>query len=133
MNRIKKQKAIEIIGKEPFGLSAQVMQEFYAVATRKAEFGLTPEKALEWIENLDEFPCISLDSSLVKTAAATSIRYRISYWDGAIIAAAEALGAPIVYSEDLNHGQLYGEVTIINPFHDSQPHTAFHDKEQARL
>jgi predicted nucleic acid-binding protein len=34
-------------------------------------------------------------------------RYRISYWDAAIVAAARALGARVLYSEDLNHGQDY--------------------------
>ncbi len=45
-----------------------------------------------------------------------SERYKISYWDGAILAAAEQLGAPILYTEDLNDGQTYGSVTVINPF-----------------
>jgi predicted nucleic acid-binding protein len=40
----------------------------------------------------------------------------ISYWDAALVAAAEVIGAPILYTEDLNHGQKYGSVTVINPF-----------------
>jgi predicted nucleic acid-binding protein len=112
----KKKIAIELITEKDFGLSAQVLQEFYTVATRKADFRMPPEKALEWIENLEEFPCLALDTGLVKTAAVTSARYRISYWDGAIIAAAEALGAPILYSEDLNDRQRYGDVLVVNPF-----------------
>ena len=43
-------------------------------------------------------------------------RYQLSYWDGAIIAAAERLGARVLYSEDLNHGQTYGSVRVENPF-----------------
>ncbi len=129
----KKKTAMKIIEREKFGISAQVLQEFYTAATRKAEFSLSPEKALEWIANLDEFPCAAVDAALVKTAAAISARYRISYWDGAIIAAAEALGAPIVYTEDLNHGQCYGEVKVINPFRDTTPQSAFHKNEKTRL
>jgi predicted nucleic acid-binding protein len=45
-----------------------------------------------------------------------SERYRINYWDGAILAAAEALGAETLYTEDLGHGQIYGSVRAINPF-----------------
>ena len=45
-----------------------------------------------------------------------SVRFKISYWDGAIIAAAEALGAETLYTEDLNDGQLYGSVRVENPF-----------------
>ena len=40
----------------------------------------------------------------------------ISYWDAAILAAARALGSETVYSEDLNAGQRYGRVQVINPF-----------------
>jgi len=33
-----------------------------------------------------------------------------------VIAAAELAGAAVVYSEDLNSGQRYGNVTVLNPF-----------------
>jgi predicted nucleic acid-binding protein len=99
-----------------FGLSAQVLQEFYSVITRKPDVPMTPAKALEWIEELDERPCVAIDASIIKYAIEISLRYRINYWDGAILAAAERLGAEIVYTEDLNHGQSYGPVRVINPF-----------------
>ncbi len=76
---------------------------------------------------------MEIDSALVKTAAAVSARYSISYWDGAIVAAAEALGTPILYTEDLNHGQAYGSVTAINPFIDLPLHPGFHDNGQTAL
>jgi predicted nucleic acid-binding protein len=113
---MKKKIAVELIGEKEFGLSVQVLQEFYTVATQKADFRMTPEQALEWIENFEEFPCLPMDTSLVKTAVEVSTRNRISYWDGAIVAAAEALGAPILYSEDLNDGQVIAGVNIVNPF-----------------
>ena len=34
----------------------------------------------------------------------------------AVVAAAERLGAPIFYTEDLNHNQVYGSVRAVNPF-----------------
>lgn len=34
----------------------------------------------------------------------------------AILAAAESMGAATVYSEDLNDGQLYGPLRVVNPF-----------------
>lgn len=49
-------------------------------------------------------------------AITISQRYRIHYWGGAILAAAERLEAEIVYTEDLNHGHSYGSVRVINPF-----------------
>lgn len=43
-------------------------------------------------------------------------RYGIHYDDAALLAAAEYLGAPILYTEDLNHNQVYGSVRAVNPF-----------------
>jgi predicted nucleic acid-binding protein len=40
----------------------------------------------------------------------------ISYWDAAILAAPEALGAQTLFSEDLSDGQQYGGVRVVNPF-----------------
>jgi len=73
-------------------------------------------QALEWIEQFEAFPCLAIDADLVKIAIEISERFQISYWDGAIVAAAEALGAKKLYSEDLNHGQRYGSVWAYNPF-----------------
>jgi predicted nucleic acid-binding protein len=110
-----------------------VLQEFYSVATRKADFGLSPAEALTWVEKLEAFPCLPVTPSLVKIAALRSMQHRIAYWDGAIIAAAEALQAPVLYTEDLNHGQSYGSVTAINPFLDQRAQPGFHDNKQTAL
>ena len=112
----KRKRALELIENEDFGLSAQVLQEFYVTVTRKLDRGLSAEQALEWMEQLEAFPCLAIDNALIKIAAEISERYQIAYWDAAIIAAAEALGAETLYSEDLNHGQLYGAVRVQNPF-----------------
>jgi predicted nucleic acid-binding protein len=112
------ERALELIETQEFGLSAQVLQEFYVTVVRKVRIPLSPAEALEWIEQLEEFPCLPVDSTLVKIAAETSQRCGISYWEGAIIAAAEALAAPVLYSEDLSHGRRYGAVLVVNPFRD---------------
>jgi predicted nucleic acid-binding protein len=107
--------AIELL-RTNFGISAQVLQEFYTTSTRKPDKPLSPIEALEWLERLEQQPCIVIDPSLIRVAIATSQLYRISYWDAAIIAAAEFLGAETVFTEDLNHGQTYGSVRVVNPF-----------------
>jgi predicted nucleic acid-binding protein len=43
-------------------------------------------------------------------------RFRLSYWDAAIIEAARLSGCDLVLSEELNHDQDYGGVTVVNPF-----------------
>ena len=112
----KRARAKELLATERFGLSAQVLQEFFVNVTRKTERPMTPARAMEWLDELDEFPCVPIDRSLVKVAAEFSVRFRLSYWDAALIAAAELLGAQTLYTEDLNHNQLYGSVRVVNPF-----------------
>jgi predicted nucleic acid-binding protein len=115
--RAKREKAQALIASANFGISTQVLQEFYVVATRKARVRMPPHIALEWMGQLDGRPCAIIDPDLVKLAAAISIRYQISYWDGAVLAAAESLGAEVVYSEDLQDNQKYHALRVENPFH----------------
>jgi len=112
----KRRRAVRLLEEEDFGLSAQVLQEFFVSVTRKIEVPLSATDALEWIEQLEAFPCLPVDRSLVKIAVEVSERYQISYWDGAILAAAQSLGARTLYTEDLNDGQRYGSVQVRNPF-----------------
>jgi predicted nucleic acid-binding protein len=112
----KRKRALELIESMEFGTSAQVMQEFFVTVVKKASRPLSPAQALEWIEQWTAFPCQAIDHQLVRIAVEHSVRYAISYWDAAIVAAAEALGAHTIYSEDLNDGQHYGQVRIVNPF-----------------
>lgn len=99
-----------------FGTSAQVLAEFYVNAQRKGLRPLTQAEAQEWILRLSKKPFQPVDYKIVKGGIDLAHRHKISYWDGAIIAAAERLGARVLYSEDLNHGQAYGSVRIENPF-----------------
>lgn len=112
----KRKRAIELVESEEFGTSAQVMQEFFVTVVKKAARPLSAAQALEWIEQWTAFPCQAIDHQLVRIAIERSARYKISYWDAAILAAAEALGTETVYSEDLNDGQRYGRVRVVNPF-----------------
>jgi predicted nucleic acid-binding protein len=112
----KKKRAMELVESLDFGTSAQVLQEFFVTVVRKASRPLSAAQALEWIEQWTAFPCQAIDHQLVRIAIERSERFMISYWDAAILAAAEALGADTVYSEDLNDGQQYGRVRVVNPF-----------------
>ena len=112
----KRKRALELIESEDFGTSAQVLQEFFVTVVKKASRPLSTAQALEWIEQFTAFPCQAIDHQLVRIAVEQSERFAISYWDAAILAAAEALGAHTAYSEDLSDGQRYGRVRVINPF-----------------
>jgi len=112
-------RAWEIIGEGDYGISAQVLAEFYVNATRKPAVPLTPAEAAAWVADLQTVPVVPLDAGLVAEAVDCSQSHRISYWDAAVIVAAWRLGATTLYSEDLNDGQSYGTVTVVNPFRDA--------------
>lgn len=112
--------ARELVIRGGIGLSAQVLQEFIVVSTRKVRKPWSIDDALDWVETLEDFPCLPIDGALVRYGAELAVRHQLSYWDGAIVAAAERLGARILYTEDLNHDQLYGSVRVVNPFRPNQ-------------
>ena len=112
----KSRRALELVQTSDFGLSAQVLQEFYVTVTRKIKKPLAPELAVALMDQYRVFPVVATDYPLIVAAVELSLRYGVSYWDGAILAAAEALEAQVLYTEDLNHGQRYGAVRAVNPF-----------------
>ena len=72
----------------------------------------------QWLVFLGTFPFVPVDARLCHRAG---LRRRaplseFKYYDAALLAAAERLGAPIFYTEDLNHNQVYGSVRAVNPF-----------------
>src|SRR5437660_8237485 len=88
----KAERARELLLNDNWGWSVQVAGEFYHIATsQKRQFRLSHELATEYVETWLNFPTASLDSSTVRTALQLAGRFRISYWDAAIIAAAREL------------------------------------------
>ncbi|MEX2578223.1 MAG: PIN domain-containing protein [Verrucomicrobiales bacterium] len=102
--------------KPDLGFSTQVMQEYFHVAYTRERLGISIEVALENLELLARRATLPLSPQLVLGATRLAIRFKISYWDAAIIAAARELGCHTLYSEDLSHGQDYDGVRVIDPF-----------------
>lgn len=115
-NASKQAAAQRLLAGADFGLSAQVLQEFYVTATRKLPTPLSTKEATEFLEHLSAFPIVLTDYGLITEGIRNSIKYQMSYWDGTVLAAAERLKARVLYSEDLNDGQIYGTLQVINPF-----------------
>ena len=112
-------RAREILEAEDLALSVQVLQEFYVQATRPTRSErLSHAQAATLVEALLRFPVQETTVALMRAALETAARFRVSYWDAAIIEAARALGCDVVLSEDLNDGQDYAGVRVENPFRD---------------
>lgn len=115
-DRSRRDLALDLLDRTDLAISAQVLAEFYTVATSKAKLNMTHEEALVLVQALGRMPVCPVTRDLVLDAAELRQRFNISYWDAAIIVAAKRMGCSTVYSEDLNAGQNYDGVTVRNPF-----------------
>lgn len=96
--------------------SFQVLQEFYAIVTRKLQPGLEPETARRVIRALWAWQLIVVDDRLISTAWADQDRFGLSWWGALIVAAARVAGCSYLLTEDLQHNQDLDGLRVINPF-----------------
>ena len=113
----KNQKARAILSGSGLVFSVQVLQEFYVQATRPTRTDpLTHEEATALIQYWLRHRIIPITVQVMQDALDIKKRYQTSYWDAAILAAAASAGCSDLLSEDLNPGQSYNSVRVINPF-----------------
>jgi len=94
-------------------ISTQVMQEFYVTATRK--LGVPPLAAKGVLKTFGVFEIVQVTPHLIQEAVDCSILNELSFWDALVLAAAAAAGCSILYTEDLNAGQIIIGVKVQNP------------------
>jgi predicted nucleic acid-binding protein len=98
-------------------ISTQVLGEFYRATTSKRRaVPLSHEEAVAWIQVWKRSPVSPVQLPHVDLALELCGRYQISYYDALILSAARIAGCSRVYSEDLNSGQDYGGLVVLNPF-----------------
>jgi predicted nucleic acid-binding protein len=97
-------------------LSVQVLNEFVVTARNPGKLGLSREKEDEWLNEWLHIPVTTLTKATFFSALEIHYRHGISHWDSLIVASALEAGCQTIYSEDLNHGQEYDGVKVINPF-----------------
>ncbi len=109
--------AFTLLEETDLALSVQVLQEFYAQATRPNRPGaMHHDEAAIFIRTLLHLPVQPITLQVFQIALDYRERYRLSCWDSAIIAAAKVIGCDTLLTEDLNNGQDYDGVKVINPF-----------------
>jgi len=113
----KKAIAREILAHGDIALSVQVLQEFYVQATHaRRRDALSHDLAVRLIEKWQRFRIQDNTITVLQSALRLKDRFQTSYWDAAILAAAKAARCQQLLSEDLNHGQDYDGVVVVNPF-----------------
>ena len=83
---------------------------------RKGNF--SESQIAKFIDNAyEEYVVIDVSQKILLRASELRSRYKLSYFDSIIVAAALNSGSNILYSEDMQHGLVVeGQLTIINPF-----------------
>jgi len=101
-------------------ISCQVIQEFLNAALRKFSKPLTAVDAERYLTVvLDPLCAVFASVELYHQAIDIAERWKYSFYDSLIIASALQAGCPVLYSEDLQHGQKIGNLRILNPFVES--------------
>ena len=100
-------------------LSVQVLNEFTAVVAAQArrdwrEIADAIDDALAVVD-----PPLPLTLDLHIAARTLAEEHRLSFYDALIVAAALEAGCDTLFTEDLQHGRTFGDITIVNPFLDS--------------
>ena len=98
-------------------VSYQVVQEFFSLALRGFADVMSIAEAEQYLATVFR-PMLAVQSSPALLADALRLyeRYRLSWYDSLIVAAALEAQCGVLYSEDMRHGQTFGDLRIDNPF-----------------
>ena len=113
----KQERARELVAGNDWFVSWQVVQEFSAVALHKFKVPLEREDLQDYIA-LRLWPKCRVFPTEAVFAQALAIqgRFGFRFYDCLIVASALVGGASVLFSEDLQHGQMIGDLQILNPF-----------------
>jgi predicted nucleic acid-binding protein len=98
-------------------VSYQVVQEFFNVALRRFAQPMTVAEAEQYLAAVFR-PLMAVHSSLAlySEALRLSSKHRLAWYDSLVVAAALEADCAILYSEDFQDGQRFGELKVENPF-----------------
>ena len=109
--------ALALAQRQEICLSTQVLGEFYRAATSpRRDVPLTHEEAVAWVQLWKRHDVRPITVPHVDLALEITTQFQVNYFDALILAAARLAGCDIVYTEDLNDGQDYDGVRVVNPF-----------------
>lgn len=95
-------------------IGTQTLAETFHVLTRRK--GWKPADAIKALRVLAGLKVVSLNAEGVLAGLELSARHRLSGWDALVIEAAQQAGCDTLYTEDLQAGQRFGDLEVVNPF-----------------
>lgn len=97
-------------------ISFQVLQELYAALTRKLKTDYNTREAQDIVRDLAAWRPVAVDLPTMERSWFLQQRYSLSWWDSLIVAAAQSCECSVLLTEDLQHGQIFDGVRVIDPF-----------------
>lgn len=102
-------------------LSLQVLHEYYVTVTRRLKPGLKQELARADVQNLRAWRPLALNAPVLQGAWTIEERYGLSFWDGLIVSAAQLADCRYLLTEDLQNGQRFDALQVLDPFQAEPP------------
>lgn len=97
-------------------LSFQVLSELYSTLTRKLKPGFDEREAREIVRELTAWEPVPVDLGVLERAWSLQEGHSLSWWDALIVAAAQLSECRVLLTEDLQHGQAFSAVRVVDPF-----------------
>jgi predicted nucleic acid-binding protein len=97
-------------------VSTQVLQEFYVVATRKLVKPLARRDARAIVATYKAWQVHRPTVDDITAASELEERHQLHFWDALVVTSALKLGATTLLSEDLQNGQHFNGLVVVNPF-----------------
>jgi predicted nucleic acid-binding protein len=108
---------LDLLWREQRGrTSAQVLSESYVALKRLALAGGATEDVWQSVQKYFVWSPQAIDDNVLRRAREIEQRFRISWWDSMIVAAAQLQDCALLLTEDLQDGGVYGTVTVRSPF-----------------
>ena len=115
---VKQGRAIELIASFLHNregvISTQVLGEYAVVAINKLKQNM--DVVMRQLLVLEKLHVVQITPPLIRRSVELQRLHQVHFWDAGILAAAEQAGCAAIFSEDLNPGQLYSTVRVMNPF-----------------
>ncbi|MHB1200895.1 MAG: PIN domain-containing protein [Polaromonas sp.] len=94
-------------------LSTQVLKEYCNVALKKLK--LPPEHIRAQLDLYELFEVVQVTPAIIRAGLDLHQTRNLAFYDALVLASAQAAGCAVLYSEDMNTGEMVGGVRIVNP------------------
>ncbi|MFT3790250.1 MAG: PIN domain-containing protein [Rudaea sp.] len=116
--KVKQKKALRLLRELKLSgegvVSTQVLQEYCNVGLRKLK--LSSAHLRLQLASLQQFDVVQIDGEMIQAALDLHQTRSIAFYDALIVVAAQCGGCGVLYSEDMQAGEVLAQVRIVNPF-----------------